>query len=373
MFLSQVAFHRLEDYLRSKDGEEIKRNRVREAEAEAGLDPRNIRDPYAPYRGPDADMHDMPAPYNGGYGDPFNQSNQALPLVSNASPFQRADMYDDYDERRSLRSEDFDARSRLTSNHEETASIATESYAPSRNMFQNADKKALLEKEALPGEIQEGETTEVVKETSARRRWVALCWLLTWWVPTPFLKWFGRMKRFDVQQAWREKLALNLIIWFICACAVFVIAVLGNLICPTEHVFSTNELSAHSFANDPNNVYTSIRGEVFDLTDIAATHTRIVPVVASKSILAYGGKSADDLFPVQVSALRCSGGRWRLRRFSIAGQRPVQRRHRQRVPLRDLEVQQQHGRQLEVPRLPRLHERLAPGLVFREHDRHALE
>ncbi|KAJ7490104.1 hypothetical protein B0H11DRAFT_1676631, partial [Mycena galericulata] len=36
---------------------------------------------------------------------------------------------------------------------------------------------------ALAGEIQEGETAEVIKESSVRRRWVPLCWLLTWWIP----------------------------------------------------------------------------------------------------------------------------------------------------------------------------------------------
>jgi hypothetical protein len=35
--------------------------------------------------------------------------------------------------------------------------VGTGSYAPSRDMFQNVDKKALLEKEALPSEIHEGE------------------------------------------------------------------------------------------------------------------------------------------------------------------------------------------------------------------------
>ncbi len=273
---------------------------MREAEVEAGLDPRGLSDPYAPYRGPESEQ-DPQSPYPSGHGDAFNQSNQALPLVSNASPFQRADMYNDYDERQSLRSDEFDGRSRLTSNRDDTMSIGTESYAPSRNMFQNVDKKALLEKEALPGEIHEGETAEIIKETSARRRWVAICWLLTWWIPTPFLRWFGRMKRLDVRQAWREKLALNIIIWITCACAVFVIAVLGNLICPTEHVFSTSELASHDVENNPNNVYVAIRGEVFDLTQVAQTHRRIVPVVSVKSILKYGGTTADDLFPVQVN------------------------------------------------------------------------
>jgi chitin synthase len=96
-------------------------------------------------------------------------------------------------------------------------------------------------------------------------------------------------------------LALNILIWLTCACAVFVIAVLGDLICPTEHVFSTSELASHSVENSPNNVFVSIRGEVFDLTQVAETHNRIVPVVTKKSVLKYGGTSADDLFPVQVT------------------------------------------------------------------------
>ncbi|KAF8551362.1 hypothetical protein OG21DRAFT_1374010, partial [Imleria badia] len=130
----------------------------------------------------------------------------------------------------------------------------SKSYAPSRNMFWNTDKEGLIAKEALAGEIMENKTTEVVKEMSARRHWVLLYWLLTWWIPSIFLKWFGRMKHENVCQAWRERFALNVIIWFICACVVFVIAVLGVVICPTEHVFSTSELASHSFSNSANNV-----------------------------------------------------------------------------------------------------------------------
>ncbi|KAF8121855.1 hypothetical protein EV363DRAFT_1559012 [Boletus edulis] len=220
VFLSQAAFHSLED---------------------------RLRDPYAPYASPGLPPDD--------YADPYNQvSSQAhVPLVANPSPFQRGNLYkDDYED-------------------QTNSNYGSESYAPSRNMFQNADKEGLIAKEALAGEIMENETTGVIKETSARRRWVLLCWLLTWWIPSIFLKWFGRMKREDVRQAWREKFALNVIIWFICACAVFVIAVLGVVICPTEHVFSTSELASHSFSNSANNVYTAIRGEVFDLMQVAAS------------------------------------------------------------------------------------------------------
>lgn len=296
VFLSQPAFHKFEDNLRARDVEEQKRNRMRDAEAEAGLNVRGVTDPYGPY----PTTPDPEAGWQAGYGDAFNSSNQALPLVANASPFQRADLYDDdFEENRSMRSEDFDGRSRLTSQRDDSVSnFGSESYAPSRNMFQGADKKALAEKEPLAGEIQEGETTEVLKESSARRRWVALCWILTWWVPTPCLTYVGRMKRLDVRQAWREKLALNMLIWFICGCAVFVIAILGNLICPTEHVFNQSELA--SFNKDSTTVYTAIRGEVFDLSITAARHLRTVSVVPTKSLLTYGGAIADDLFPVQV-------------------------------------------------------------------------
>lgn len=294
-----MAFHKFEDQLRSRDMDEQKRDRLRDAEAEAGLDPRGLHDPYAPYRSP---HEEMDSSWGNNYSDAYANSNQALPLVANASPFQRADLYEeDYDENKSVRSDDFDARSKFTSQRDDSMShFGSESYAPSRNMFQNTDKRGLMEKEALPGEIQEGETSEVLKESSARRRWVALCWILTWWVPSPLLTYIGRMKRMDVRQAWREKFALNLIIWFICAIAVFVIAILGLVICPTEHVFNSQELASHSFTLSPNNVYTSIRGEVFDLTSIAHTHNRVVGVVPEKAILKYGGQSADSIFPVQV-------------------------------------------------------------------------
>ena len=114
--------------------------------------------------------------------------------MANASSFQRRDFYnDEYEGRKSFHSDDFDNQSQLTSNREETNSdYGSESYALSRNMFQNVDKEGLIaQKEALAGEIMENETTEVVKETSACRRWILLCWLLTWWIPSIFLKWLG--------------------------------------------------------------------------------------------------------------------------------------------------------------------------------------
>ena len=83
-------------------------------------------------------------------------------------------------------SDDFHNRSRLTCNREGTNSnYGAESCAPFRNMFQNAGKEELMVMGALAGSIMKNETPEVIKETLARRRWVLLCWLLTWWIPSP--------------------------------------------------------------------------------------------------------------------------------------------------------------------------------------------
>ncbi|KAF5366143.1 hypothetical protein D9757_010944 [Collybiopsis confluens] len=279
VFLSQVAFHLFEDQLRARDVEETKRNRLRDAEAEAGLDPRSAGDPYAPYSYANADGE---ASWSAGHNENYSSSNQKLPLVANASPFQRAGLYDEeFGDDRSLRSNDFDGRSRFTSQRDDSVSnFGSESYAPSRNMFQSTDKAALVNKEALAGK-------------SKRAR-----------LPNPCLKWIGRMKRLDVRQAWREKLALNFIIWLCCGVSIFIIALLGRVICPTQHVFSSGELAEHTSQADQ--VYTSIRGEVFDLGIIANQHQRTVGVVPTKSILKYGGTTADNIFPVQISAL-CNG------------------------------------------------------------------
>ncbi|EPQ25921.1 uncharacterized protein PFL1_06595 [Pseudozyma flocculosa PF-1] len=186
-------------------------------------------------------------------------------------------------------------------------------YAPSRNMFADAaggkaggagGNGLYNEKGGATAFTEEpsGEVAEEVQTTSARRKWVALTWLLTFWVPTPLLNWIGGLRRPDIRMAWREKLAINMMIWFICGCAVFVIVVLGNLICPKEHVLTQNEFRSHIGDNS----YTAIRGEVFDLSEITAMHRSIVSVVPDDSILRYAGYDATPIFPVQVNAL-CNG------------------------------------------------------------------
>ena len=67
-----------------------------------------------------------------------------------------------------------------------------------------------------------------------------------------------------------------------------------------EYVFNTSELASHSFTLSLNNVYTSIRDEVFDPSKVTQAHQCMVKVVPSNSTLNYGGEAADVIFPVQV-------------------------------------------------------------------------
>ncbi|KAK1215118.1 hypothetical protein PQX77_022290 [Marasmius sp. AFHP31] len=159
VYLSQAAFHLLEDQFRSRDVEEQKRNRMRDAEAAAGFGPRALADPCGPYHSPGLDAAEGDDPWAAGYSDAFNASAQQLPLVSNALPCICADQYDDiYDENRSLDSDD-DSSWMANQRDDSASNFGSESYALLRNMFHNAEKAGLANKEALPGEVQEGETT----------------------------------------------------------------------------------------------------------------------------------------------------------------------------------------------------------------------
>ena len=65
------------------------------------------------------------------------------------------------------------------------------------------------------------ENIEEVPITNVRRWWVRFVWLVTFWIPAPFLRWCGKMKRHDIQMAWREKVALCMIIAFMSGVVMF--------------------------------------------------------------------------------------------------------------------------------------------------------
>lgn len=170
------------------------------------------------------------------------------------------------------------------------------------DMFRDMDTR---EQMAEKGNEKKMIELEEVKTSSSRKRWVFVVYLLTWPIPDFLVRWVGRMSRKDVRMAWREKLAINLMIWFSCLFVIFFIVIFPMLICPTQYVFSPDELT--SYNGDPGSpgAYVAVRGVVFDLAAFAPTH--YPSIIPTTSLLDnYAGKDATPLFPVQVSAL-CAG------------------------------------------------------------------
>ena len=107
------------------------------------------------------------------------------------------------------------------------------------DMFAALPSQSHLQTQAM----EKGILSEVVEEipiTSARKRWMVLVWFLTFYIPDIALRLLGtkKFKRKDVRTAWREKLAINYLIWLACAASIFMIAFFGDVICPKQHVFT---------------------------------------------------------------------------------------------------------------------------------------
>jgi chitin synthase len=170
----------------------------------------------------------------------------------------------------------------------------------SGDMFRNMETKEEL---AEKGNKKKLEEIDIVPTSSSRKRWLFLVYLLTWYIPDFSIKWIGRMPRKDVRTAWREKLAINLLIWLSCAFAIFFIVIFPQVICPKQYVFSAAELSAHDGKGN-NNAYVSIRGVVLDLGAFIPSHYPYI--IPGSALEKYAGIDATGLFPVQVSAL-CQG------------------------------------------------------------------
>lgn len=99
-----------------------------------------------------------------------------------------------------------------------------------------ADLKKVVEPAAKP-------------RTARRKQWLCFVWGVSWWIPSLFLSLCGRMKRKDQQIAWREKVALCVIILFLNLFIIFVIAGLGWILCPPLDVLSPGEIQESSSLN----------------------------------------------------------------------------------------------------------------------------
>jgi len=172
----------------------------------------------------------------------------------------------------------------------------------SGDMFRNLETREQMAEKGNEKKLVE---VDDVVTSGSRKRWLFVIYLMTFYLPSFLIKWVGRMKRPDIRQAWREKFAINLLIWLSNLFVVFFIVIFPQLICPRQYVYSAAELASHDGKNGHSS-FTAIRGEVYDLGAIVPTHYPNNKMIQPQSFDKYAGVDATALFPIQVSAL-CDG------------------------------------------------------------------
>jgi chitin synthase len=80
------------------------------------------------------------------------------------------------------------------------------------DMFRNLETRSVMAEKAN----EKGQKLQNIEEhqvSGSRKRWMFFVWALTFYIPNFMIKLVARRKRKDMQTAWREKLAINLLIW----------------------------------------------------------------------------------------------------------------------------------------------------------------
>lgn len=157
---------------------------------------------------------------------------------------------------------------------------------------------------AMDSEIAKNKKLETKRVSSGRRAWVSVVWALTFWIPSPLLRYIGRMRRPDVRMAWREKFVLVFLIFLINAIVVFWIIWFGRLLCPNfDKAWNSREVRTHQGEND---FWVSIHGKVYDISKFwRQQHSDTNIKTTSDLMLPLAGLDMDEYFvPPLIQACR---------------------------------------------------------------------
>ncbi|KAK7207016.1 chitin synthase [Myxozyma melibiosi] len=149
-----------------------------------------------------------------------------------------------------------------------------------------------------------GRVIEVRPKTRTRKIWTAITWLLTFWIPSFCLNWVGRMKRPDVRMAWREKVAICILIVFLNAALIFYMVGLRLILCPDyDDAYSAEEVSYHTTSND---FYVSIHGKVYDISKFwKLQHSDNGVDTTTSTMEVFAGLDLSNYFPPPLTVV-CS-------------------------------------------------------------------
>ncbi|KAJ2720121.1 hypothetical protein GGI07_004798 [Coemansia sp. Benny D115] len=140
---------------------------------------------------------------------------------------------------------------------------------------------------------------EEIEITPARRCWSRTTNVLTWLIPDWLIRCCG-MKREDIRMAWREKVAICLIIVATWGFVLFFIIGLGLLMCPKQYVFNMDEVADHTERSD---AYVALRGRVYDITNfINQEHGKSRGGASPEDMIMYAGQEINASFPLALRA-----------------------------------------------------------------------
>lgn len=154
-------------------------------------------------------------------------------------------------------------------------------------------------------ELAKNKHIQTKEVTFGRRVWVFIVWALTFWIPSPLLRFVGRMRRPDVRMAWREKLVLCFVILLINAIIIFWIIAFGRLLCPNfDKAWSPAEVASHKGEDD---FWVSIHGKVYDISKFWKRQHSDTDIKTNKeNMLPLAGLDMDNYFPIPLGSA-CQG------------------------------------------------------------------
>ncbi|KAH6635590.1 glycosyltransferase family 2 protein [Chaetomium sp. MPI-SDFR-AT-0129] len=157
----------------------------------------------------------------------------------------------------------------------------------------------------LESDLAAGKKLEEQPISPGRRAWVIIVWILTFWIPSPLLRYVGRMKRPDVRMAWREKVVLCFFIVILNGIIVFWIIFFGKLLCPNyDKAWLRNEVKNHQGADD---FWVSVHGKVYDISKFwKLDHGTDAYPTTREYMEPLGGLDMDNYFIVPLT-LACPG------------------------------------------------------------------
>ncbi|PVU87481.1 hypothetical protein BB561_006309 [Smittium simulii] len=144
---------------------------------------------------------------------------------------------------------------------------------------------------------------EEIPMSRVRVFWERVSIILTFWIPSSLLR-LCKIKHPDIQMAWREKVAICILIVNLWLLLLFFIVGLGLIMCPKQYVYGLDEISIH---NTPDDAYVALRGVAYDVTNfLSVPHGLSRGGATLDEMMMYAGKDINATFPIPLRSA-CPG------------------------------------------------------------------